>query len=97
LFSYHTVLRRVAQVDLVADLPRVAGARDDDPHAIELRLHQAVVRNVEDLVAEQVDEDLLRVRTLDLDRSDIDLLDRHVHPLRRGDPEGVEVHVGVGE
>ena len=93
----HAVLRRVPQVDLVADLARVAGARDDDLHPVELRLHQAVVGDVEDLVAEQLDEDLLRVRALDLHGRDVDLLHRDVHPLRRGDPERVEVHVGVGE
>jgi hypothetical protein len=91
------VLRRVAQVDLVPHLPGVAGAGDDDLHPVELRLHQPVVRDVEDRVAEQLDQDLLRVRALDLHRRDVDLLHGDVHAVRGGDPERVEVHVRVGE
>jgi len=53
--------------------------------------------DVEDPVAEELGQHLLRVGALDLDRRHIDLLDGDVHPLGGGDPHRVEVHVRVGE
>ena len=72
------VARRVLEVDLVAELARVPGSRDDDVHPVELVLPHEVVGDVDDALAEEVDHDVLRLRALHLQRADVGLGDRHV-------------------
>jgi hypothetical protein len=67
------VTGRVLQVDLVAELAGVAGPRDDDLHAVELVLAHEVVRDVDDVPAEEVDHHVLRLRALHLHRPDVGL------------------------
>ena len=90
-------LLRVVQVDLEAELGRVAGARDEHLHSVELVRAQVVVRDLEDAVAEQVDHHVLRLRPLHLHRPDVDLLDRHVVARLVGDAARPQLHVAVGE
>jgi len=70
--------RGAVGVDLVALLAREAGLRDHHIGAADASCHQAVVGYVLHLFAEQVDHQRLRLRPLDLQRRDIDLLDRDV-------------------
>jgi hypothetical protein len=61
------VTARIGQVDLVAQLARVAGAGDDERHAVQLAADHVVVRDVEDLGAEEIGHDLLGLGALDLE------------------------------
>ena len=87
----------LVEVDLVAELARVAGARDEDLHSVELVGPQVVVGDLEDAVAEQVDHHVFRLRPLDLHRPDVDLLDRHVIVGVVGDAPRPQLHVAVGQ
>ncbi len=87
----------VAQVDFVAFLPREARLGHDDRAARDLRFEEAVVGDVADAAADQVDHQGQRLRPLDLHRADVDLVDGHV-------PAQAHVHalqpvqqVGVGQ
>src|SRR3712207_7035988 len=65
LFPYTTLFRSA----------RVAGAGDDELHAVELAAHHVVIGNVENVGAEQVGHDLLGLGALDLERPDVRLGD----------------------
>ena len=43
----------VAEIELIAELARVAGARNDKPHAVKLAVDHVVVRDLEDVGAER--------------------------------------------
>src|SRR5262249_48816095 len=58
--------RRVEEVDLVADLRRPARAGEDELDAVEVETAEVVVAEIEDVVAEQVAHDVLRLRSLNL-------------------------------
>ena len=58
----------VAQIDLVTELTRPAGATDDERDAVELGLAQPVVGKLLDPVAEKGGHDLTRFRPLELQR-----------------------------
>src|SRR5438093_648231 len=85
--------------DAVLDIPyySLMKAELDGKPVVELRLHEAVVGDVENRIAEELRHHLLRVRTLDLDRRDVDLANAHVHAPGARDAERVQVHVAVGE
>jgi hypothetical protein len=46
------VATRVAQIELIAELARIAGARDHQSHPVQFAVGHAVVRDLEDLGAE---------------------------------------------
>ncbi|MDF2977497.1 MAG: hypothetical protein K0S40_2225 [Actinomycetospora sp.] len=92
-----SVAGRVPQVDLVADLRAVAGAADHHLHAVDHGVAQVVVRHLGDVVAEQVGDDGLGLRPLDLHRGDVDLADAHVPAAGVGQARRPEPDVGVGE
>src|SRR5215217_5095978 len=87
----------VFQVELVAELPGIAGAGDDQLHPVELPVDHVVVGDLQDALAEQVGHDLLRLRPLNLHRAHVRLPDLHVHPRVVGEALGPEQHVAVGQ
>ena len=84
-------------IDLEADLRRVARTGNDDVHPLEFVVPQVVIGDVEHAVAEQVDEDLPGLRSLNLHRADIGLADRHVKAGVVGDAHRPQEHVTVGD
>ena len=56
-----------------------------------------VVPDVKDARAEQIDHDLLRLRTLDLHRGDVDLLHLDIEVRVVGETPGPQVNVAVGQ
>ena len=90
--------RRVAQVDLVADLAGPAGPADDDGDAVELGRQRPVVLDVVDGGAERASRiTSLRLRALDLDRVDLGLADLDVEARVDGHAARPQAGVGVGE
>ena len=89
--------RRIAQVDLVADLAGPARPADDDRDAVDLGRQRPVVLDVVDGRAEQRPHDVLRLRALDLDGIDLGLADLDVHPGMRRDPARPQPGVRVGQ
>ena len=87
----------VPEVDLVALLPGEAGLGDHHPAAPDLGLHETVVGDVPDAVADQVGHEIERLRPLDLHRADVDLVDLDVHLHPDVDPLQPEQDVGVRE
>ena len=85
----------VPQVDLVALLAREARLRNDHRTARDLGRQDAVVGEVTDSVAHQVGHQRRRLRPLDLDRADVNLLDFDVHPQSHVDALEPEEQVGV--
>src|SRR6185369_4079938 len=59
-------VRRIEQVELVAELAGPAGASDDQRNTVEAGLEESVVAEPGDLVAEQRMRDLPRFRPLQL-------------------------------
>ena len=89
--------RRVAQVDLVADLAGPAGPADDDRDAVDLGRQRPVVLDVVDGRSEDRPHDVLRLRPLDLDRVDLGLADLDVHPGVGRDAARPQAGVRVGQ
>jgi hypothetical protein len=89
--------RRVAEVELVADLSRPPGAGDHERDAVHLGFRAPVVPEVGDRVAEQVADHVLGSRSLDLHRRHIGFLDVDVEAGERGHALRVEQRVGIGE
>ncbi len=86
------------QVDLVAELAGVAGARHAHPHAVEIEvLGHPVVGDLQDLLAEQAGHDFPGLRPLDLDRRHVHLADRDIQAGVVGQPLGPQPDVGVRE
>ncbi len=87
----------VAQVHLVAELRAPACSRDHDRDAVELGLLVPVVALVGDLVAEELADQRLRQRPLDLQRRHVGLADLDIEARERLHTERVQQRVGVGE
>src|SRR5215210_437750 len=87
----------VLQVDLVPELPGVAGPGDDELHPVELVVLHKVVGHLEDALAEEVGHDLLGLGALDLHRADVGLPDLDVHPRVVGEALGPQEDVAVGQ
>ncbi len=90
------VHRRVPQEDLVALLPGEPGLGDDHVAAGDRARPQPVGRDVRGIRTDQVDHQVDRLRTLQLHRADVDLLDRDVEALAHVDALQPEHQVGVG-
>src|SRR5207247_7831406 len=73
--------RRVAEVDLEADLTGPPRPGHDDRDAVHARLDASVIAKVHHVRTEQVPDDLLGLRALDLERRDVRLA---YHDLQAG-------------
>jgi hypothetical protein len=87
----------VAQVNLVAQLARPAGARHDQRNAVQFHLAQPVVFQVHDFLTEQRLHDHARLRTLQLQRRYIGFADLHVQPRMHGHALRPQQDVAVGQ
>src|SRR4028119_969365 len=76
----------VLEVQLVAELAGVAGARDDELHPVELPVNHVVVGHFQDIFAEEVGHHLLGLGALDLHWAHVGLPDLDVHPRVVGEP-----------
>src|SRR5881628_839714 len=86
-----------AQVQLVAPFGTPTRPRDDEGDAIQLRLRQMVVLEVEDVLAEQVHHYILRFRALQLERGDIRLPHDDIESGVDRDAFAPEEDVPIGE
>src|SRR5918997_3198253 len=82
----HPVAAGVLEVQLVAELAGVAGARDDELHPVELPVNHVVVGHFQDIFAEEVGHHFLGLGALDLHRAHVRLPDLDVHPRVVGEP-----------
>ena len=89
--------RRVAQVDLVADLAGPAGPADDDGDPVELGRERPVVLDVVDRGAEQGPHRVLGLGALDLDRVDLGLADGDVQAGVDRDAARPQAGIAVGQ
>src|ERR671918_1144939 len=96
-FPQVVTTRGIEQVQLVAHLAGPPGPGNDHRDAIGLGPPEEVVAEVEDALAEQVSDHVLRLRPLDLERRGVDLPDLNVQAGVRGQAERVEEDVGVGQ
>src|SRR5699024_2694614 len=87
----------VVEIDFVADLATVPGARHDHIHVVQLEIAAIVVGNLQNVLAEQVDHDLLGLRALHLHRRDIDLTDGDIEAGILCQAPAPENDVAVGE
>src|SRR6266545_3148131 len=58
---------RIAEVQLVSALRAPSRPREDERDAVEVRLREMVVLEIQDPIAEEVDHDVFRLRPLELE------------------------------
>jgi hypothetical protein len=89
--------RRIGEVDLVADLAGPTGATDDHGDAVDVGVQRPVVLHVQDLGADELGHDVLRLRALHLHGVDLGQCDGRVEALALSQAERVQVRVAVRE
>ncbi len=87
---------RVLQVDLVSGLTGEPGPRDEHRKPVDLGLRQPEPGHLRGHVTDEVHHQPVRLRALDLDRRDVDLLDPDIEPLADVHPLQPQRQIRVG-